>query len=148
MAGGATSSRARDTARCAPAPNAQKLHHYEPIRQNRWAVRLGYLLGRGKSSKDVAAEMGDGTHPATVRAMAKLAGLLPDVPRQAVLPIRMASWQRDAIAGKAAELGIEPDVLALRILESAIVLDDLYAAVTDGRYDNDNAVYRKARGAK
>lgn len=45
-----------------------------------------------------------------------------------------AVLQRDAVAAKAAELGIEPDVLIMRVVESAIVLDDLYEAVTDGRY--------------
>ena len=47
-------------------------------------------------------------------------------------------WQRDAIAAKAAELGIEMDELMRRVLESAIVLDDLYDAVTDGRYQAPN----------
>jgi hypothetical protein len=110
-------------------------------------MRIGFMLGRGMASTGIAEALGDGTHPATVRALAKQADLLPDVPRQVVVPIAMAYWQRDALAAKAAELGIEADVLALRIIESAVVLEDLYAAVTDGRYDNDNAGYRKVGGA-
>ncbi len=77
----------------------------------------------------------DGTHPATIRGLAKKAGLLPDVPRQVVVPVDMRAWHRDAIAAKAAELGIDMEVLIVRVLESAVVLDDLYEAVSDGRYD-------------
>jgi hypothetical protein len=39
------------------------------------------------------------------------------------------------VAAKAAELGITLDELVARVVESAIVLDDLYQAITDGRYD-------------
>lgn len=126
----------------------RKPSQFPPQHSSRWAIRLGFFLGRGYSSNEVARLLEDGTHPATVRGMAKKANILPDVPRQVIVPVSMASWQRDAIAGKAAELGVDIDVLMVRILESAVVLDDLYAAVTDGRYDNDNAVYRKAGGAK
>jgi hypothetical protein len=122
-------------------------HQFQSRHSNRWAMRMGFMLGRGMASTDIAKALADGTHPATVRGLAKKAGLLPEVPRQVVVPIAMASWQRDALAAKAAELGVETGVLALRILESAVVLDDLYGAVTDGRYDNDNAGYRKAGGA-
>lgn len=117
----------------------RKPNQFPPQHTNRWAMRIGFMLGRGLGSTHIAAELADGTHPATVRALAKQSGLLPEVPRQVVMPIRMASWQRDALAAKAAELNIEPDVLALRVLESAVVLDDLYVAITDGRYDNDNS---------
>lgn len=44
----------------------------------------------------------------------------------------MPSSQWDAVAAKAAELGSEMDVPIVQ-LESAVVLGDLYDAVTDGR---------------
>lgn len=117
---------------------ATNAYMIQPRRPTAWAVRLGFFLGRGHSSVEVARLLDDGTHPATVRDMAKKAELRPDIPRQVVVPVMLWSWQRDAVAAKAAELGIEPSVLVARVLESAVVLDDLYDAITDGRYDNDN----------
>ncbi|HTN61822.1 MAG TPA: hypothetical protein VL147_09730 [Devosia sp.] len=106
-----------------------------PRRSNLWAVRLGFHLGQGYSSTDVARMLMDGTSPATVRGQARRAGILPEVSFEAVLPIHLPSWQRDIIARHAAERGLSPAEIIGHVLESALVFDDLYDAVTDGRYD-------------
>ncbi len=51
-----------------------------------------------------------------------------------MVPLEMQSWQRDAVAAKAAELGIDMQTLLLRFIECGLVLDDLYQAVCDDRY--------------
>lgn len=119
----------------APSTETPAQHLFRPQHSNKWAMMIGFLHGRGVGSTDIAAKLADGTHPATVRGVIKKAGLLPEKPRQVVVPLEMQSWQRDAVAAKAAELGIDMDALIMRVVESAIVLDDLYDAVTDGRYD-------------
>lgn len=116
-----------------PKPR-DEANRFAPRKPNTWAVRLGYWLRRGYSAKAVAGMLDDGTTEGTVKGQARRAGILSATARQAVVTVQMASWQRDAIAAKAAELGFEMDALIVRVLESALVINDLYDAVTDGRY--------------
>lgn len=110
-------------------------HQFETRRSNLWAVRLGFWFGRGYSSEAIAKILGEGTTSGTVRGQLRKAQVLPAVPRQVVIPLHLPSWQRDAVAAKAAELGIDMETLIARMIESGVVFDDLYSAVTDGRYD-------------
>ena len=105
-----------------------------PRRSNLWAVRLGYWLGKGYSAKAVAAMLGEGTTEGTVKGQARRANVLPSQPRVLTLPVEIPSWQRDIIARHAAERGLTIQEIMGQVLESALVLDDLYDAVTDGRY--------------
>ncbi|MET3926678.1 hypothetical protein [Devosia sp. 2618] len=107
---------------------------FAPLWSNLWAIEVGYWLGRGHSAKAVAEIVGDGTSEGTVKGQLRRAGLCGSTPPRVVVPVEMASWQRDAIVTKAAKLGIEPNVLIMRVVESSILLDDLYEVVTDGRY--------------
>ncbi|MGV8830426.1 MAG: hypothetical protein ACOH2N_00500 [Devosia sp.] len=109
--------------------------HFATRRSNLWAVRLGFWAGRGHSANDVASLVGEGTSAGTVRGQLRRAGVLPAVPRRAVVPVEMASWQRDIIARHAAARGLTPQEIICQVLESALIFDDLYGAVTDGRYD-------------
>lgn len=45
-----------------PKPN-----QFPPQHSSRWAMRIGFLLGRGYASNEVARLLEDGTHPATGR---------------------------------------------------------------------------------
>ncbi|MET3926650.1 hypothetical protein [Devosia sp. 2618] len=108
---------------------------FTPRRSNLWALRLGYWFGRGYSAKEVAELTGEGTSEGTAKGQLRRAGLCPSKPRQVVVPIALPSWQRDAVSLKAAELGISMEVLLQRIIESGLVLDDLYSAICDDRYE-------------
>lgn len=60
-------------------------------KNNLWAVRLGYWLGRGYSAKETAARLEDGTSEGTVKGQARRAGILPEKAREAIVPIHMPS---------------------------------------------------------
>jgi hypothetical protein len=104
-------------------------------RNNLWAVRIGYWWGRGYSAREVAELVGENTTPGTVRGQVRKAKVLPATPLEPIVPVQLPFWQRDKIAAKAKALGLSPDELISRVLECALVYDDLYDAVTDGRYD-------------
>lgn len=103
-------------------------------KSNLWAVRLGYWLGRGYSARETADKLEDGTTEGTVKGQARRAGILPTKAKQSIVPVSMPSWQRDAIARHAADRGLTMEEIIGQVLESALVLDDLYDAITDGRY--------------
>ncbi len=105
-----------------------------PRRSNLWAVRLGYWHGRGYSARVIAEKLGEGTSEATVRGQIRKAGVLSDVPLRAVIPINVPHWWRDILSRHAEARGLSLDELICQVLESALILDDLYDAVTDGKY--------------
>lgn len=107
---------------------------FEPRRTANWNIQLGFYHGRGLSSVAIAQQLGDGTGPATVRTMIQGASLPSPGARMTCIPVDFECWQRDAIASKAAEIGITINELLWRMSVSGLVLDDLYDAVTDGRY--------------
>jgi hypothetical protein len=106
-----------------------------PRRSNLWAIRVGYWLGRGYSAKEAAQKVGEATSAGTVAGQARRAGVLPAKSRTPIIPVELPSWQRDIIAEQAARRGLSLQQIIHQVLESTLVLDDLYDAVTDGRYD-------------
>ncbi|MEO5807884.1 hypothetical protein [Devosia sp.] len=108
---------------------------FAPRRPNLWAIQIGYWLGRGYSAKAVAAIVGDGTTEGTVKGQARRAQVLPARARETIVPVHLPSWQRDMIQRCADERDLTLDQIICHVLESALVFDDLYDAVTDGRYD-------------
>jgi hypothetical protein len=110
-------------------------HHFEPRRTANWNIRLGFHHGQGLSSVKIAELLGDGTGPATVRTMIQGADLPSPGARMAVVPITFEYWQRDILQRHADERRITINELLYRMIASGLVLDDLYDAVTDGRYD-------------
>lgn len=108
---------------------------YLPRRSNLWAVKVGFWFGRGYSPKAVAQIIGEGTSAGTVAGQVRRAGLLEDAYRGTVVPIELPAWQRNIIADQAARRGLTLQQIIQQVLESTLVLDDLYGAVTDGRYD-------------
>ncbi len=115
-------------------PTARDQGAFVPRRSNLWAVRLGYWLGRGHSAKDVAAILGEGTSEGTVKGQARKAGIRPARPRMLTVPVEMPSWHRDIIVRHAAHRGLTLQEIIAHVLETTLVIDDLYDAVTDGRY--------------
>lgn len=110
-------------------------HHFEPRRSSKWNIRLGFHHGQGLSSVKIAELLGDGTGPATVRTMIQGADLPSVGSRMATVPVNFEYWQRDILQRHADERRITLHELLYRIIVSGLVYDDLYDAVTDGRYD-------------
>jgi hypothetical protein len=107
---------------------------FEPRRTANWNIQLGFYHGQGLSSKEVAAKLGDGTGPATVRTMIQGAGLPSLGFRRVAVPIQMDCWQRDMAQLNAIAHGLSLQDYLRHIIESGAVFEDLYDAVTDGRY--------------
>ena len=110
-------------------------HHFEPRRPATWNIRLGFHHGQGLSSVKIAELLGDGTGPATVRTMIQGADLPSAGSRMATVPVNFEYWQRDILQRHADERRITVHQLLYRMIASGLVFDDLYDAVTDGRYD-------------
>lgn len=107
---------------------------FEPRRTATWNIRLGFYHGQGQSSVEIAKLLGDGTGPETVRSMIQGADLPSAGRRRVFIPINMESWERDILQRHAHERGVDMQTLIYRMVASGLVLDDLYDAVTDGRY--------------
>lgn len=116
-------------------PFIRQPHMFEPRRSATWNIRLGFHHGQGLSSVKIAELLGDGTGPATVRTMIQGADLPSPGSRMACVPINFEYWQRDILQRHADERRITMHELLYRMVASGLVLDDLYDAVTDGRYD-------------
>lgn len=116
-------------------PFIRQPHMFEPRRSANWNIRLGFHHGQGLSSVKIAELLGDGTGPATVRTMIQGADLPSPGARMAVVPINFEYWQRDILQRHADERRITVQELLRRMIASGLVYDDLYDAVTDGRYD-------------
>lgn len=110
-------------------------HHFEPRRSANWNIRLGFHHGQGLSSVKIAELLGDGTGPATVRTMIQGADLPSPGHRLINIPTCFEYWKRDVLQGRADERRIAMSEMMRRVIDSALVLDDLYDAITDGRYD-------------
>ena len=116
-------------------PFIRQPHMFEPRRTATWNIRLGFYHGQGMSSVKIAALLGDGTGPETVRTMLQGAALPSPGRRRVSVPVVLESWERDILQRHADERRIPIDQLIYRMVASGLVLDDLYDAVTDGRYD-------------
>jgi hypothetical protein len=104
-------------------------------RTNAWAGMIGYLTGRGFASVKIAAVLGDGTTPETVRGVWRRWGLTNGRERaNAVVPIEISQAETGLLQKRADALGISPDEW-LRRVASCAIRDDLYDAVTDGKFE-------------
>jgi hypothetical protein len=104
---------------------------------NAKAGYVGFLTGRGYTSPEIEKILADGTSRETVRGMWRRWGLpLPETGgrRCAVLPVALSVDARRRLGIRAKKVGITPEEWIRRILISAVD-DDLYDAVTDGRFD-------------
>ncbi|ATU91762.1 hypothetical protein [Phyllobacterium zundukense] len=124
----------------------RKSHHTERYRGSkllveRWtnakAAHVAFLTGKGVPSTEIARILNDGVHPATIRAMWRR-WRLPMAPtggrHPAAVPINLYADERGLLAKRAKKLDVTPEEYLRRIAVCAIS-DDLYAAVTDGKFD-------------
>lgn len=98
---------------------------------------VGFMTGQGRTSTDIIDHLNDGTNAATVRALWKKWGLPIDKTggrRRGNVPVSLTIQQRKILGKRAKLIGITPEEYLRRIATCAIE-DDLYAAVTDGRFD-------------
>ncbi|MBZ9678242.1 hypothetical protein [Mesorhizobium sp. ES1-1] len=98
---------------------------------------VGYLTGRGYTSREIERILNDGTSKDTVRGQWRRWGLpLPEQngQRVAVMPVALASGPRNKLSQRAKKVGIAPDEFLRRIIV-CVLDDDLYQAVVDDRFD-------------
>lgn len=98
---------------------------------------VGYLTGRGYTSREIEKILNDGTSKDTVRGQWRRWGLpLPEQngQRVAVMPVALASGPRNKLSQRAKKVGIAPDEFLRRIIV-CVLDDDLYQAVVDDRFD-------------
>ncbi|TIS37531.1 hypothetical protein [Mesorhizobium sp.] len=106
-------------------------------RTNAWAAMVGFLTGRGYTSAEIERILRDGTSGETVRRMWKLWALpLTETGgrRKISVPIELSARERGLLADRARRRGITPPEYLRRIATCALI-DDLYDAVTDGKFD-------------
>lgn len=126
--------------------NKRKTHHTERYRGKhllveRWtnakSAHVAYLTGKGVPATEIAKMLNDGVHPATIRAMWRR-WRLPMAPTGgrhiATVPVSLVAHERHLLTQRAKKLKIAPEEYLRRIAICA-VSDDLYAAVTDGRFE-------------
>ncbi|AWC22222.1 hypothetical protein CO731_01678 [Aminobacter sp. MSH1] len=104
---------------------------------NAKAGLIGFMTGQGRTSTDIVEHLNDGTDSATVRALWKKWGLPIDKTggrRRGHVPVSLTVQQRMILTKRAKGVGIQPEEYLRRIASCAIE-DDLYAAVTDGKFD-------------
>lgn len=129
-----------------PKKISSKRHHTERHRQKgmlveRWtnakAAYVAYLTGKGVPSSEIAKTLNDGVRPETIRAMWRR-WRLPMPPagarHAATVSVNLYADERGLLARRARTLGIAPEEYLRRVAICAVT-DDLYAAVTDGRFD-------------
>lgn len=122
----------------APRPTkapAQK--RYRPSTATLRGAVVGYLYALGLSAPDIAKRLGEGIRPATIRSIISRAKL-PGIGQYRVsVPVQMQVTERDKLQKKANELGISINTLLFRMIDSGLLQEDLYHAITDGRYGSD-----------
>lgn len=95
--------------------------------------QIGFWTGKGRSSREIAEILGDGTDPATIRAV-WYRWALPRRSRaqKAVfVTLPMSYAQRHRINARAKRLNMLPEKFILDVADRA-AKDDLYRAIVDG----------------
>lgn len=106
-------------------------------RTNAWAAMVGFLTGRGYMSTEIERILRDGTSSDTVRRMWKLWALPMHETggrRKVSVPVELNVRERMLLASHARRLGISPHEFLRRIATCALT-DNLYDAITDGKFD-------------
>jgi hypothetical protein len=99
---------------------------------NSKAARIGYLIGRGRTAKEVSAELADGTGPGLIRSMLSHWGLSGGSGRRCnVVPVALSGNARRKLASRSAKRDLAPEEYVRRIVV-CVLQDDLFDAVTEG----------------
>lgn len=97
------------------------------------AALIGFLAGRGSMPGEIAEAMRC-SQPRVSAALDRWGVKRPDNRRAIVVPVTLTRTLHRLLAAKAKELSVEPREVLRRITE-CVLEEDLYWAVTDGRYD-------------
>jgi hypothetical protein len=118
------------------APSGERKEIGRPLPPN-WsnekAALVGYMAGRGDTSREIAAALADGTSRETVRGMWRRWGLPIPIKggrRCFILPTAMDIQTRAILTIRAEAAGVSPTEFIERVLK-CVVRDDLYNAVVD-----------------
>ncbi len=108
-------------------------------KRKRWnnakSAHVGFWTGKGRSSREIAEILADGTTSHTIRRQ-WYNWRLPSHGRAQKLVfinVPMSYQERRLISRRALRIGIPPEEFIRRVVISA-AQDDLYQAVTDGRF--------------
>jgi hypothetical protein len=112
-------------------------HLFKP-RPNLWAFLSGYWVGKGFTFREAAKRVGANTHPQSIQGLARQAGIKPPPKAAGCMnyeyTVRLTVHERGELTARAIEAGVDPEEWLRRVSSCAIV-DSLYGAVTDGRFD-------------
>lgn len=106
-------------------------------RPHRWAGTIGFLLGRGYSSAAVAEALGDGTLPATIRALARAKWKLPGYgasKNRWPVAISFDEAEKREITLAAARHGLTAEEYCRRILVHGSMPRDRYRDLVGDRF--------------
>lgn len=96
---------------------------------NAKAAVIGFKTGQGRTSTVIAAELADGTNPASIRAMWKKWGF-PYAGDLAPVQVRLSKLDRSALSKRANAAGITPEQWLENIAKFA-TRDDMYRAIVE-----------------
>jgi hypothetical protein len=104
---------------------------FPPKWSNRKALRVGYLLGKGRQATDIASLLGDGTTGGTVRQMRRYAKLKDfDKSRGAIhVAVRLSSYQLREISRAALKRGLSVEEWIRQVAVSAAIPEDIFHAI-------------------
>ncbi|WP_378952158.1 hypothetical protein [Mesorhizobium sp. ANAO-SY3R2] len=123
-----------------------KRHPSERLRASmlyveRWtnakAALIGFRTGQGHTAVAIAEMLADGTSSDSIRCMWRKWRLPIDRTggrQRGQVPVILTAHQRKLLAKHARRLGLNPEEY-LRRVASVAIEDNLYAAVTDGKFD-------------
>lgn len=105
---------------------------FQPRWSNRKALRVGFLLGRGRQAPDIAIELADGTTAATIRMMRGWAGLKEFGKARGATSavVQLTSAQARLLRKRAKQQGLTTEEW-LRRVASAAIEDDMFEAIVD-----------------
>ncbi len=100
---------------------------------NSKVATIGFWMGRGRSSREIAELLADGTLDGTIRGLCSRWNLPRHgrAHRAVHVSVPMSCAQRDVINRRAKRLGMAPEAFIQRVA-FRVAQDDLYTAVMDG----------------
>ena len=110
---------------------------------NARAGLVGFMHGRGFMATEIARALGNQVGAESVRGWIKAWGLPARLPRQTAF-VPVTAFCRQKLRAEAERRNMSVFDLASAIVGAA-VRDDLYSAVTDGRYDRQDALAEQER---
>lgn len=107
---------------------------FEPRWDNRKAMRIGFLAGRGHQSTDIARFIGDGTTDANIRSACNYAGLQEFGKHRSAtyVPVRLSAHELKVLSRLAKSRGMSIEEWVRQVAVNAGIPDDLFASIVPG----------------